>query len=177
MAEERKTRTQAGARKPATKAQAPKKPVAKKEVEPAKQETIVREQPKQNKERAVLTGANGALGLNIAGVAIGVISLLAFTAVMLVMIVSNSPATINVILQVLAIVLVGLVAWLCYCQLKRNFDVQKANLYIASELICELIVAILAIVGFGSYFALLAMVPMVVISAVKLWIMQSLIKK
>ncbi len=128
---------------------------------------------KKTKKNQIITAKNSIFMLSIVNCALSVAYFLTFIITSIVVLATGG--FVNgwyVALQTASIIFFGILAALNYASVKTSFDYKKSNKYFVGELIIGLVVGVISPIGYGSYFTLLAVVPLLIVSAVKLWVAQ-----
>lgn len=140
--------------------------------------TIAKEQDaksKKVKKNQIVTAKNSIFMLSLVGLALSVVYVLTFIITSIVVLATGGEVIGWLIaLQTATVMFFVILSALNYASVKTNFDYKKCNKYFVGELIVGLVVAVISPIGYSSYFTLLAVVPILIVSAVKLWIAQAI---
>lgn len=133
----------------------------------------VQEQPKTNKkkENVVVNVRNSLFMLGVLEIMLIVAYFLTYTIISIVSLVNNgAPNWVYTAMQACALMFLLVAGLINVSTLRKNFKAEKFSKFTAGEIIAELAFTVTGIIGFGSYFVLLAAAPLLIAAAIELWV-------
>ena len=161
MAEVKKQKATEPAKKAPAKAPAKKEEVKK---EPAKKQ-------ENNMVKEIFSSKNTMFMLNIVDVALAATYFIAFLITMIVLLATGVVYQwFNLACQVAVVILFIILFISNYYCLKPSFNYKNIMKNCLFELVVEVVIIALSFIGFKSAFAVIAIIPQLLISAIEIWI-------
>lgn len=133
----------------------------------------VQEQPKANKkkENVVVNVRNSLFMLGVLEIMLIAAYFLTYTIISIVSLVNNgAPNWVYTAMQACALMFLLVAGLINVSTLRKNFKAEKFSKYTAGEIITELAFTITGIIGYNTYFVLLAAAPLLIAAAIELWV-------
>ena len=133
----------------------------------------VQEQPKANKkkENVVVNVRNSLFMLGVLEIMLIAAYFLTYTIISIVSLVNNgAPNWVYTAMQACALMFLLVAGLINVSTLRKNFKAEKFSKYTAGEIITELAFTITGIIGYSTYFVLLAAAPLLIAAAIELWV-------
>ena len=158
MAEVKKQKAEAPKKAPAKKAEVKQEPAAKPEKKC--ENTMVKE---------IFGSKNAIFMLNIVDVALAAAYFIAFLVTMVVLLATNAGyGWLNIVCQVLSVLLFAVLFVSNYITLRPSFKFKNMIFNCVVEVIVEILIIVLAYLGFKSAFVIVAVLPQLIISAIEI---------
>lgn len=133
----------------------------------------IQEQPKANKkkENVVVNVRNSLFMLGVLEIMLIVAYFLTYTIISIVSLVNNgAPNWVYTAMRACALMFLLVAGLINVATLRKNFKAEKFSTFTAGEIIAELAFTVTGIIGFSSYFVLLAAAPLLIAAAIELWV-------
>ena len=125
----------------------------------------------KKKENVVVNVRNSLFMLGVLEIMLIVAYFLTYTIISIVSLVNNgAPNWVYTAMQACALMFLLVAGLINVSTLRKNFKAEKFSKFTAGEIIAELAFTVTGIIGFGSYFVLLAAAQLLIAAAIELWV-------